>query len=355
MVKVITRKLVDVSDFLPYPMTALKWWDTFQQLLINASQDIIGCLSSEIKIMFLFWMGCRESNQGEYLSSRMCMSSVRCGERCYLFALWFHIHLMASLVWVQLTKVLTSRRQVDYLIDMWERVWIFGTSLLRPVKSTHILQLLLGFRTSTGWLANPCFDVSDIVGRLRRWTSSRMASFLSGRGGGISGASAASGWHQEKTWRWCSGTSRRFPLIYDVLQANTPRLSWRNARSCCSRRLSRDTLNFTNESSETDQGRSLSLSRVKLRCPLVWCVSSCQSLGIVMVGAEVVSWFILAKKIRSSLNVGVKWRRIMAWQSYDLKIVIEESRDRGGAQRDLVSDEGDMMVLPRFRPPLDRS
>lgn len=182
MVKVITRKLVDVSDFLPYPMTALKWWDTFQQLLINASQDIIGCLSSEIKIMFLFWMGCRESNQGEYLSSRMCMSSVRCGERCYLFALWFHIHLMASLVWVQLTKVLTSRRQVDYLIDMWERVWIFGTSLLRPVKSTHILQLLLGFRTSTGWLANPCFDVSDIVGRLRRWTSSRMASFLSGRG-----------------------------------------------------------------------------------------------------------------------------------------------------------------------------
>lgn len=41
----------------------------------------------------------------------------------------------------------------------------------------------------------------------------------------------------------------------------------------------------------------------------------------------------------------------MPRRSYDLNVVVEECRERGGAQKNLIGDDGDMVVLPRFRPP----
>lgn len=41
----------------------------------------------------------------------------------------------------------------------------------------------------------------------------------------------------------------------------------------------------------------------------------------------------------------------MDHKSYDVSVVVEESREMGDARRELVGDEGDMVFLPRFRLP----
>lgn len=37
-------------------------------------------------------------------------------------------------------------------------------------------------------------------------------------------------------------------------------------------------------------------------------------------------------------------------RTYDMCVVADESRGRGGARQNLVGERGDTVVLPRFRP-----
>lgn len=40
----------------------------------------------------------------------------------------------------------------------------------------------------------------------------------------------------------------------------------------------------------------------------------------------------------------------MPCKSYDLEVVVEAFKEKGGARRDLINDDDDTVVLPRFRP-----
>lgn len=45
-----------------------------------------------------------------------------------------------------------------------------------------------------------------------------------------------------------------------------------------------------------------------------------------------------------------KCRRLILCRSYDLDGVVEDNREEVGAPRDLVSDDDEIVVLPRCRP-----
>lgn len=56
-------------------------------------------------------------------------------------------------------------------------------------------------------------------------------------------------------------------------------------------------------------------------------------------------------EFRSGPMVGAKCRQLMHRRSDDLLQVVEDSRGKGGARRNLIGDDGDKVVLPRFRGP----